>query len=61
MENIEKLGWILIVLGSAGIIISLLIGREINFYKASDTKRWVAVALFFGGAALAIVGVSLLK
>jgi len=61
MEIIDKVGWILIVLGCAGIYISLRIGREINLYKASDTKRWVAVALFFGGAALAIIGACFIK
>lgn len=60
MELIQKIPWILIVLGLGVIFISLRIGREINYYKASDAKRWVAVALFFVGAALAIIGASLL-
>ncbi len=57
----KNLNWMLIVIGCAGILISLRIGREINYFTASDSKRYVALALFFGGAALAIIGATLLK
>jgi len=61
MELTQKLAWVLIVLGCAGIFLSVRIGREISYYQASDVKRWVAIVLFFGGAILAIIGASLLE
>jgi len=57
----KNLSWILIVLGCAGVFLSLKLGKEINYFKAHDSKRWIAIALFFGGAALAIVGIILLE